>query len=570
MDIIQQLRDEVLRIWGEMNRWQKILVGVLGVSTLLALGLLAIWAGRTEYTTAYTDLSEEDAAAIVDILQNQGVPHQLAAGGTTIRVPEPQIHQVRLDVAREGLPRGGAVGFELFDRGGLANLGMTEFTQRVNYQRALEGELSRTISTINEVEQARVYLVIPEETLFTQNKKEPTASIMVELKPGRSLREDQIWGIGNLTASSVEGLKAENVTIVDVHGQVLAEGTASQATSRSNLRLTMAQMDAERSVERSLEEEVQRMLDTALGPNKALVRINAELEWDQVETTSEQFETQDGGQTGVVRSLRQSIESTGGAAAVTGGVPGVDANVLPIYQPVITGTQGAGGVIRQDSVVNYELSKTVKRTVDNPGDVKRLSVAVVLNSNDDTLIAQQPAIEQMVQAAVGYNADRGDAVTVDLVPFDDRLAEEARAMEEAQRRAEYMSLARLGAAILGLLIVLFFVHRAFRRLEEQVFVDLGPAQVPQLEGPVRERRRRPDKRATEEGVEGLTEDLTQALTTDVGEMTSGELERLIGEAEHEMELDVEDIRRRKRMNVTAQEQPEAVARVIQRWLEEEE
>lgn len=540
MNVIQQLWNEASRTWGGMGRRQKLLASTLSVGSLLVLIFFAVWASRPNYTTAYTGLSEKDAAEIVDILQKQGIPYELTGDGTTIRVPSQDVYKVRLEVARQGLPRGGTVGFELFDQSGLGNLGMTDFTQRVSYQRALEGELSRTISALDGVEQARVHLVIPEKRLFTQNQAKSTASVMLELHPGRSLSEDQVWGISNLVASSVEGLEADNITIVDVHGRVLAEGTASQSAEKSGLRLNMAQISAGRDVERNLEGRLQQMLDEALGPNKAVVRISADLDWAQVETTSEQFKPESDSQAGVVRSLRQTLETTGGIT-VTGGVPGVDANVAPIYQPVITGTQGAG-LVRRDTTVNYEVSKTVMRTVNTPGDIKRLSVAVLLDSNDANLVAQQPAIEQMVQAAIGYNSTRGDTVTVDVLPFDNQLAEETSALKEAQRRDLYMDLARLGAAILGVLILLFFVRRTFRRLEERVFVDLGPAPVPQLEGP----------------------------TMIEAPATTGTLLGRLAAADEEpaLELDLKELRQHRQMIEVAKEQPDTIARVVQRWLTE--
>lgn len=547
MDIVQQLREELVRVWSGLSRRQRILVGVLGVGSLVLLGLFAMWAGRPNYATAYTGLSEKDAADVVKVLQDLGVPYRLTDGGTAIQVPAQDVYRVRLEVARQGLPRGGSVGFELFDQGGIGNLGMTEFTQRVNYQRALEGELARTITAMEGVEQARVHLVLPEKRLFAQQQEKPTASVMLVLRPGARLSEEQIWAIGNLVASSVEGLEPEQVTIVDTHGRVLAEGGVKRTGESSRMRLSLAQISAEREVELELESRLQRMLDTALGPNKAVVRVSADLDWSQIETTREQYEPQGGSRTGVIRSFRQTIESTGGIT-VTGGVPGVDANVLPIYQPVITGTEQAG-LVRNDTVVNYEISKTVMRTVNAPGDIKRLSVAVLLDSNDPNLIAQQPAIEQMVRAAIGYNGERGDSVTVDFLPFSNELAEQAQALEEVQRRALYMNLARIGLAVLGLLLLLFFLRRFFYRLEERVFVTVERPEMPQLEAPA-------------EAPAGVT---AEALTAEPGSLLD-----LLEEGEVFTPLDLEDIRRRKRMVALAQENPEAVARVIQRWLAEEE
>ncbi len=225
---MNQLWSEGARLWNSLGRRQQVVLVVLGVGVVVLLGMLAMWAGQPEYTTAYTNLSEQDAAAIVQQLQKQQVPYQLIGNGTTIRVPANRVYAIRLDMARLGLPKGGGVGFELFDGNNLSSLVVTDFAQRINFQRALEGELGRTIGGLDAIEQARVHLVIPERTLFTEQAKEPTASVMVRLRSGRKLSEEQVWAIGNLVASSVEGLRPENVTIVDVNGRVLAEGAGGE------------------------------------------------------------------------------------------------------------------------------------------------------------------------------------------------------------------------------------------------------------------------------------------------------------------------------------------------------
>lgn len=532
---MNQLWSEGLRLWNSLGRRQQIALVVLMVGMVAVLVVFAIWAGQPEYATAYTNLSEQDAAAIVQQLQKQQIPYQLTGDGTTIRVPSNRVYQVRLDMARQGLPKGGAVGFELFDGGNLSSLAMTDFAQRINYQRALEGELSRTIGGLDAVEQARVHLVIPEKTLFSEQAGVPTASVVLRLRTGRKLSEEQIWSIGNLVASSVEGLQPENVTIVDVNGRLLAEGAAGDTrAARSGPRLTMAQLAAQRDFAQDLENRLQQMLDRTLGSGKAVVRATVMLDWAQVETTKESYNPSTGDKAGVVRSAHEVVErqATGGTA---GGVPGTSSNLPPLgavpsYQGVLTDTTG-GPYVRHEATVNYEVNKTVERQVNSPGTVKRLSVAVLLDSSIDP--ARMTAIEEMMASAAGIDRTRGDTITVDTLTFESTAAQDKKALEEQQRWSLYMDLARIGAALLGLALVLWFLRRSFKRLEARVPTAtlLPPApEVAQLPTPL----------------------------------------QIIGEEEmaEELELDLEDIRRRKRVEELAKSQPEVVARVIQRWLAE--
>jgi len=547
---MNQLWSEGLRFWNGLDRRQQIVLVSLGVGVVALLAMFATWAGQPEYATAYSNLSEQDAAAVVQQLQKQQVPYQLTGNGTTIRVPASRVYSVRLDMARLGLPKGGVVGCELFDSNNFSNLGMTEFIQRTNYQRCLESELGKTIAGLDAVEQARVHLVIPEKTLFTEQAKEPTASVMLRLRASRKLSDEQVWAIGNLIAGSIEGLRPENVTIVDVNGRVLAEGTAGDARAgKSGMRLSMAQLSAEREYANSLETRLQQMLDQTLGNAKAVVRVNASMDWAQIETTKESFEPAANSKTGVVRSAHEVIEQAGESGSA-GGVPGTASNVpplssIPSYQAVLSNTIG-GPNVRHEATVNYEVGKTTQREVRAPGDVKRLSVAVLVDASVDP--TRMTAIEDLVATAAGIDKKRGDTITVDTLPFESTSAQDKKALEEQQRWSLYMDFAKIGAALLGLGLVLFFLRRSFKRLEERVPVATvlpGGAEYPQLAAPL-----------------PVSGELSGELSGD------REGSQVPEPAEMEGVLDMEEVRRRKQVEQLAREQPEIVARIIQRWLVE--
>jgi flagellar M-ring protein FliF len=446
----------LVEVWNRLSQPRKIGLGGLVVAALTGLVFFATWAQAPDYVVAFTDLDTTDAATIVDYLKEHQIPYQITDGDTTIRVPSSQVHEVRLALASAGLPGKGTVGFELFDN---TNLGMTDFTQQVNYQRALEGELARTISSLTAVRSARVHIVIPQPSLFSDKEKPTTASVVVELKPNEQLSREQVRAISHLVSSAVEGLTPENLTIVDTDGNVLADGASSAATAP--VALSASQLEAQRAFEHDLELRIESMLQNVLGPDKAVVRVVADMNWDQVQTDSETYVPADKGS--VVRSLRQVSEGSSGDGATAAGIPGIASNIpgaAPSYQTAVSGTT-TSPYQRTDITTNYEVSRSVSHTIAATGQVKRLSVSVLVNTITDTVTFD--AIQQATIAAAGIDTTRGDVLTVKSVPFDrSSYTEQAAAMEETQQREFYLKLAQWGA--IGLvLIVLFFVVRRMQR-----------------------------------------------------------------------------------------------------------
>src|SRR5215207_2543159 len=333
MDAMQPVLQPLLRVWRGLSRAQQIGLGVIlaaGVGLLLFISTV----GRTaDMGVAFQGLSDGDRAAVVTKLKEAKIPYELAEGGM-IRVPSAQIQEARLSTA--GLGLGGAPttgsGMELFDQN---SFGQTEFQQQVNYQRALESELARSIGRLEAVESARVHLVLPRPSLFTTQQKDATASVILKLKPGKRLDTAQARSIASLIASSVEGLKPQNLTIVDVNGNMLTGEDSSNSAGLSN-----KQLEQQTSYESNIERTLQALLDRVLGSGRAAVRVSASMDWDQVEQTSESYTPSDPANT-PMRSNHEITETSTNGTTGAGGVPGAAADnaAVPTYQGQ---TSGAG------------------------------------------------------------------------------------------------------------------------------------------------------------------------------------------------------------------------------------
>jgi flagellar M-ring protein FliF len=441
-------------VWGRLTSAQKIsLVGVVGV-VVVVLGLFANMARTPEYAVAFSGLRDEDAAAIVAKLKDSKTPYQLGERGT-IKVPPGQVQEVKLQMAAQGLPQKGSnVGMELFNQ---PHLGVTEFAEKVNYQRALEGELSRTIGRLEAVEGARVHLVVPQPALFTSQQKDATASVVLQLKPGRRLDPGQIQGITALVAGSVEGLKPGNVTVMDSAGATLTDGRGGADGSRQTGNRT----DVQRSLEERLEGEIRAMLVRVAGPDRSIVRVSADLNWDQYEANTETYSPDQ--KAPQIRSERKQTETQSSTTGQPGGVPGADSNI-PTYAG--TNPNGAGGAQsqRQDTTTTYELSKTVEKLVRAPGGIKRLSVAVALDSDVVNDVDQADAISKLVATAAGLDTQRGDVVTLTSLPFSSlnerRVGEN---VDDMRMREFVVTVARLLAMALGPLLVSLLLWRILKR-----------------------------------------------------------------------------------------------------------
>jgi flagellar M-ring protein FliF len=444
--MLTTIQQQFLTFWKKQSIGKQITISALVLSMLILTPVLVNWANTPSYSVAYTGLSETDAAQIVQKLDENNISYQLSGSGT-IEVPSDQVYTTRLLMAREGLPQSSTVGYELFS--GSSMLGMTEFSQKVNYQRAIEGELERTIGSLDAVEAVRVHLVLPEKSLLSSDQSLATASVTMQVNLGSVLDASQVRAITHLVASSVEGLKAENVVVVDSDGNLLAAGTGAES------EMGMTEKDDQRSVERAYAAEVQKrvqaILDKILGPNRSVVQATVEMDWTQRETTSNMYSP-----TEVALRSSQLINETSASGDTTGGVPGAASN-LPTPVATAAGT-GASSYQRSEETLNYEVSQIQSHEVIAPGQVSRISVSVMVDGITDQ--AQMDVIESAVQVAAGIDSTRGDQIVVESFEFDRTAADELAAELAKQQQQElYLQIGTGVAAAIVVLALLFFILR---------------------------------------------------------------------------------------------------------------
>src|ERR1700704_1268371 len=443
MESLQPILQPLLRIGRGLSRAQRIGLGTVAVALVALVVIVSTVGHGSDSAVAFSGLSNDDMAAVVTKLKDAKIQYELVDGGT-IRVPSGQVQEARLATAGLGLggkPATGS-GFELFNQ---PSFGQTEFTQKVNYQRALENELARSIDQMDAVDSSRVHLVMPQQSLFASQQKDTTASVILKLKPGRHLDSAQSRSISNLIAGSVEGLKPQNLTIVDINGNTLTPDDTGNLTG-----LSSKQLEAQRSYESTTERNLQAMLDRVLGSGKANVRVSALMNWDQTEQTSETFTPSDPTQT-PIRTSHDITETTNGGAATAGGVPGAASNnsngAVPTYQG---GTGTTGSTSKTDTQTTYELNKSVQKVVRAPGSVTRLSVSVMLDdAPNNPNAALRQSVQDAVNAAAGIDPTRGDVLTVTSLTFSqtDLLATQA-AMADAAQKEQLMTYLHLAALAL--------------------------------------------------------------------------------------------------------------------------
>ncbi|MEW5945108.1 MAG: flagellar basal-body MS-ring/collar protein FliF [bacterium] len=472
--IVKSVRD----FWGRLNRRQQIITllgaAAVAVTLLAAVVFVLTRAAGPRYGVLFTELDTEDASAIIGRLGDARTPYKLMDEGRTILVPEKQVLERRMDMASAGLPAKGVAGYELFDR---TRLGITDFTQQVNYQRALEGELARTIMGLEEVESARVSVVMPEDTLFITEKEPSTASVALKLRKNKELTEEQIRGIIHLVAHSVKGLEPKNITVVDSHANLLSEMLTKKKDMREKMELTEFQLKMKERIEETYSRKIQKALTKVLGEENAVVVVTAELDFDVHTTTNEVFEPVVGDK-GIVRSEQEIEEKYLGTGTVPEiGVPGTTSNI-PGYKGLAEGT---AEYLRSEATRNYEITKKVDEIQRNPGDIRRLSVAVMLNEeiSDDLEITRRKLAEirENVVAAANLDFVRGDKVSVISIKFTPRptLADRQRQQEEFQRRMKYIY---MGLLALSLLMIVILSIIAIRR---SVVPEEKPPEIPEPE-----------------------------------------------------------------------------------------
>lgn len=469
--------------WNNLSKTKKSIFVVMTTAVFLAAIFFIQWLTRVEYAPLLTDLDPKSANAVVEKLKEMNVPYKLENQGTAIYVPEDQVYETRIQLAGEGVFAQLGPGFELFDE---TKFGKTPFAEEVDYLRALQEELRRTIVAFEEVEQARVHLVLPQDSLFIEEEKEGSAAITLKLRPLAKLTPEQVRGIIYLISNSVENLPPENVKVIDTTGRVLSDGVLLE----EGAALTYAQItqyELKRQYEKDLEKRVQNMLDAIFGSGQALAMVTADLDFDQVEQR-----TIDYGEGSVAgeHTLTEQGQSTGGAMGLVGN------NNLTVdgYEAL---TPGDSNYEKNESTVNYNVDQTETVTVRAPGQTRSLSVSVVVNA--DLTQEEIDQLETMVATGIGLQPARGDQISVVSMNF---LTGEVGLEEEPPGEAEpetpsYLAWAAVGAGVLLLLAVLMILRRrrkqaleALPEVEELVQPTPVEPVIPELTEEEKERKQK--------------------------------------------------------------------------------
>jgi flagellar M-ring protein FliF len=469
----------LLSVWRQLGVNQRASLIVAALVVCAGVIAVGVWSRRPDFQLLYSRLGDKDSAAIIGYLEAQNIPHQVTAGGSAVQVPSDQVYKVRMDLAGKGLPNGDGVGFEIFDKG---QFGVSDFIQRTNYLRAIQGELGRTISQLQGVHAARVMIVQPENRLLlTDQSVKSTASIFIDLGGGR-LEPEQVNAIRHLVANAVQGLQVDDVAVIDNHGHVISEDLKQDPT----LGTASSQMRYRAQVEDYLAKKVESMLAQVIGPGNAVVRVSAEIETQATTETQERYDPE--GQ--VVRSqtttedVSNSTEgrNSGGVVGVSANVPDKAAAAAPANR-VGTSTE----TNRKNRTITYEINRTLTSVTRNPGAVRSLTAAILIGPRPGGSAGAAPAkrtpeelaaLKQLVANALGVHADAAgglDAVvTIDEMPFvQPAPAQELQELQKSGRWQGWLELASRWVAVAGAaLVFVVFLRVLSRQRVEPVPADL--------------------------------------------------------------------------------------------------
>ncbi|HHY28320.1 MAG TPA: flagellar M-ring protein FliF [Desulfitobacterium dehalogenans] len=526
-----EIKKSILEFWGKLSRPQKVITVAAPLAVAIALISLLYWASHPSYVAIFTELTDIEAGEITSELEDLKANYKLGSNGSAILVPEKEAAAIRLKLANSGLPKGSQFSWsESLDK---TRVGETESDRRLRYNLGLQTELETTLKTLSSVKDARVHLVIPEETLFIEQQEDTTAAVYLTLKEGSSITEDQIRGIANLLAASVKGLKLENVTIVDSNGNTLSDVLSEDSQPG---KMTATQIQLKQLTEENIRKSVQSMLDKAFSAGKTIVRANATLNFDQVTTDTVTHGP------GAVLSESHTTETTTNTSP-GGTAPGVNTNVPGYLAP--DGTWITSSSEKTSDTINHQVDTTQEQRIRNQGDIGRLSVSVLLDA-DSISEDQVEQIKAIVASAAGIVLERGDEIQVAALPFDKTGAlEQEQALAEAARKEQMRTYIEWGVGALlalGFLLVLFRMRS--KRKQDSESMGLGQELQP------------------------------------VPLAAAEELLLAQQEAEREVELKLaqqkqksaEEIQRQKikeSVDVYVQNNPDEVARLVKTWLAEE-
>ncbi len=507
--------------------------------TIAAVAALAIggyffstWASAPSYAPLFSNLAGSDASAIVDELSTGGTPYKLADGGQTVMVPQDQVYDLRLKMSGKGLPAEQDTGYALLDKQGVTT---SEFMQHIGYQRALEGELSKTIKSIDGVTSAAVHLAMPDKDVFSDDAQKPTASVLVGTEQGKTLSAGQVQAVSHLVASSVEGMDPTAVTVVGADGTVLA-GAEDAGTSTTG----SVQRDQQtQQFESRMNTALQQLVNQLVGAGHAVVKVTADLDYDQTETKSQTYVVNP---SAPPLAESKSTEKYTGSGTPAGGVLGPDNIQVP------AGTGGNGNYEQSNETRNNALGTVVETRKSAPGAVRRLAVAVLLDERVSGGV-ENSKVQELISAAAGLDKTRGDAITVAAMPFEQTSvkanAKEAAAAKKAESQNKLMSMAKTGGLALVILILIVAALLASRRNNKHT--DLTP-----------------DERVQLDEMQAVLE---QSRTRAISGSGTGLAALEVG-APANPDRDSQALRRQA-LTTLVERQPEDVARLLRGWLAEQ-
>lgn len=493
--------EQVIGFYVKLPLSQKVALPLLAAGCMGLIMFVSNWATRPEYGVLYSNLSEADAGMIVEKLQDMKVGYRLANEGKTIEItPARIVHETRLEMASSGIPKGDQVGFELFNE---AKLGLSATAELINVNRAVQGELERTILKIEGVSAARVHITNPKRSVFASRDILPTAAVLLKLKAGTELTQAQTKGIAHLVAGSIERLSAENVTILDQKGKLLNDKPSEEESSSADI----TRLQYQRDIENAYSKRIETMIQEILGAGKAIARVTASVDFNSFEKEEESYDP-----AGTVTRSERAVEE-GENSQKEGGVPGVLSNLT--NQPgVLTGTTPSGGSSRKETVKNYEVSRAVSKITKNPGKLEKLSVAVLVDGQYVDVPGKPTAdgkpvtdkkyiplaqdmmakVENLVKQAVGFDASRGDIVTVENIKFIDSSSGIEELLSASEKDQLMISLLGWAPAVVLFILVFFIVISPLVRFlvtPTDSEVDLSrllPAGVEELEAELQAER----------------------------------------------------------------------------------
>lgn len=467
--------------FAQLTFQQKISLGV-GVAALIALFAgMWLWEQTPDYRVLYSNLSDRDGGAIVDSLQQLNIPYKFAEGGGALMVPSNQVHEARLKLASQGLPKGGSVGFELMDN---QRFGITQFAEQVNFQRALEGELARSVQTIGSVASARVHLAIPKPSVFVKDQQQPSASVILSLHNGRLLDSAQVSAIIHLISSSVPQMSAKNVTVVDQNGTLLSANHEGAMDG-----LDASQLKYVQKIEQNYMKRIEDILSPMLGDRNVRAQVTADIDFSRTEQTAESYKPNQNPADSTVRS-QQTNETLNGSGLSASGIPGALTNQPPVSAtaPIVANNSTPANAaanngnisnLQKESTINYEVDRTIRHTQLPVGMIKRISVAVLVNGarkitdakgkviDKPFSDAEKEQINNLVRDAMGYDQNRGDSVNVQIASFN----QDKESIEELPlwKQPDIIELAKvlvkyLLIGLIALVVILKIIKPAFAPL----------------------------------------------------------------------------------------------------------